>query len=94
MLDTLTVTYEGTPEVSTTHENNIKRKYKHLFAYMNESLTNTFNHFNCLINDMRRFKVINHDTVLVLQFLDSLDNKWEHYVEALKSNEKIKSMDL
>lgn len=32
--------------------------------------------------------------VLVLEFLDSLDEKWEHHVDALKNNEKINTMDL
>lgn len=51
-MDTLTVAYEGTGEVRATQENNLNRKYKHFFAHMNENLTQTFNHFNCLVNDM------------------------------------------
>lgn len=46
MIDTLTVPYEGINKVKATKENILNRKYEHFFAYMNESLTQKFNHFN------------------------------------------------
>ena len=39
MIDTLRVAYEGTDEVKYTNINNLNRKYEHLFALRNESLT-------------------------------------------------------
>ena len=54
MMDALTVAYEGTAEVTETQKNNLNRKYEHFFALTNESLTDTFNRFNCLYNDMQR----------------------------------------
>ena len=69
-------------------------KYEHFFALKNESLTDTFNHFNCLCNDMKRLNLPRHRNVLVLKFLDSLGPEWEHHVDVLKNSEKIKNMDL
>lgn len=43
---------------------------------------------------MQRFDIIKHKSVLVLKFLYSLDDKWEHHVDVLKNGEKIKTMDL
>lgn len=43
---------------------------------------------------MRRFNTIKHEVVLVLKFLDSIDDKWEHYVNVLKNSVKVKTMDL
>lgn len=43
---------------------------------------------------MRRFNIIKHESVLVLKFLYSMDDKWEHHVYFLKNSEKIKTMDL
>ncbi|KAI3523649.1 hypothetical protein L1887_01928 [Cichorium endivia] len=94
MLSTLTVAFEGTAEVLAAQENILNRKYEHFFAYKNETITQTFNRFNCLVNDMRRFNIIKLDSVLVLKFLDSLDDKWEHHVDVLKNSEKIRTMDL
>ncbi|KAI3767019.1 hypothetical protein L2E82_17100 [Cichorium intybus] len=91
---TLTVAFEGTAEVIAAQENTLNRKYEHFFAYKNETITQTFNRFNCLVNDMRRFNIVKLDSVLVLKFLDSLDDKWEHHVDVLKNSEKICTMDL
>ncbi|KAI3752823.1 hypothetical protein L2E82_24860 [Cichorium intybus] len=91
MLSTLTVSFEVTAEVLAAQENILNRKYEHFFAYKNETITQTFNCFNCLVNDMRRFNIVKLDSVLVLKFLDSLDVKWEHHVDVLKNSEKIHS---
>lgn len=94
MNTTLTIGYEGDNEVMTTQENNLNWKQEHRFTYTNESLTHDFNPFNCLTKDMRRFNIINHNNVLVLKVLDSLDEKLEQYVDVLKNILKIKTMDL
>ena len=94
MLDALTVAYEGTEEVTETQKNNLNRKYEHFFALKNESLTDTFNRFNCLNNDMQRLNIVKHRNTLVLKFLDSLGQEWEHHVDVLKNSEKIHNMDL
>ena len=54
MMDTLTVAFEGTNEMRRTNINNLNRKYEHFFALKSETLTETYNMFNCLVNDMRR----------------------------------------
>ena len=94
MMDTLTVAFEGTEEVQRTNINNLNRKYEHFFAQKGETLTDTFNRFNCLINDMRRLSISKHKGELVLKFLDSLGEKWEHHADVLKNSEKLKEMDL
>lgn len=45
MIEMLTVAYEETDEVNASRENSINRKYEHLIAYWNETLTQTYNHF-------------------------------------------------
>ena len=94
MIDTLIVAYEGTVEVQATTINNLNRRYEHFFAQQGESLTQTFNRFNCLVNDMRRLGIIKHSSQFVLKFLDSLGKSWEHHVGVLKNGENIDSMDL
>ena len=84
MMDTLTVAFEGTEEVQRTNINNLNRKYEHFFAKKGETLTDTFNRFNCLINDMKRLAITKHKGELVLKFLDSLGEKWEHHPDVLK----------
>lgn len=58
MLKTLVVAYEGNDEVRVTQENSLNRKYEHFFAYRNKSLTQSFNHFNFLINDREIFRKV------------------------------------
>ena len=94
MMDTLTVTFEGTEEVKASTLSNLIRKYEHFFAKKDETLTQTFTRFNCLINDLRRYEETKHSFVLVIKFLDSLGSQWDHYSDVLKNSEKIKKMDL
>ena len=94
MMETVTVAFEGTNEVRRTNINNLNRKYEHFFALKNETLTETFNRFNCLVNDMRRLTIILYRGELVLKFLDSLGEKWEHHADVLKNREKLDFMDL
>ncbi|CAH1450439.1 unnamed protein product [Lactuca virosa] len=94
MMETLAVAYGGTVEVQATTINNLNRRYEHFFAQQCESLSQTYNRFNYLVNDMRRLGIIRHSSQLVLNFLDSLGKSWEHHVHVLKIGEKIDSMDL
>nr|KAJ0204273.1 hypothetical protein LSAT_V11C500229940 [Lactuca sativa] len=94
MMDTLTVSFEGTEEVKATQINDLNRRYEHFFAKKGETLTQTFNRFNTLVNDLRRLDQLKHRTVLVQKFLDSLGAGWENHVDVLKNSEKINSMDL
>ena len=94
MMDTLTVAFEGTEEVRATTVSNLIRQYEHFFAKKDETLTQTFTRFNCLINDLKRYEEIKHNYVLVVKFLDSLGSQWDHYSDVLKNSEKIKKMDL
>ena len=43
---------------------------------------------------MRRLAIPKHRDELVLKFLDSLGEKWEHHADVLKNSEKLKTMDL
>ena len=49
MMENLTVAYEGTVEVQDPTINNLNRRYDHLFVQQGESLTQTFDRFNCLV---------------------------------------------
>ena len=90
MKDTLTVAFEGTEEVRATTISNLIRQYEHFFAKKDETLTQTFTRFNCLINDLKRYEEIKHKYLLVIKFLDSLGMQWDHYSDVLKNSEKIK----
>nr|KAJ0208804.1 hypothetical protein LSAT_V11C400202500 [Lactuca sativa] len=94
MMDTLTVSFEGTEEVKATQINDLNKRYEHFFAKKGETLTQTFNRFNTLVNDLRRLDQLKHRTVLVQKFLDSLGAGWENHVDVLKNSEKINTMDL
>lgn len=82
IITTLIVTYEGTDEVRN-NKNTLIYKYEYFFSYKNDPLTSTFIHFKCLINDLRKFDTIKNNDVLVDEFLDSLDESWEHYDDIL-----------
>lgn len=75
-------------------ENSLNRKYEHFFAKRNEFVTQTSNCFNYIINNMRGFDIFKHESLFVLKFLESIDNKWELHLDVLKNNKKIHSMDL
>lgn len=62
MMEMLIVAYEGTVEVQITTINNLNQRYKHFFAQQGESLTQTFNRFNYLVNDMSRFGIVKHSS--------------------------------
>ena len=85
MMETLAVAYEGTVEVQATTINNLNRRYEHFFTRQGETLTQMFNRFNCLVNDMRRLGIVKHSY---------LGKTWEHYIDVLKNDEKIDTMDL
>ena len=76
------------------NKNSLNRQYEHFFAKKGETLTQTFNRFNCLVNDMRRLNIHKAKQVLVLKFLDSLNDEWAHYLDVLKNSEKIETMNL
>lgn len=80
MRDTLTVAYEVTKN--------------HLFQQKNEPLTQLFNQFNFLVNDMCRLNKNITRNSLGLKFLDSMNNSWEHHADGLKESEKNATMDL
>ena len=86
--------YEGTMEVQATTINNLNRRYEHFLAQQGESLTQTFNRFNCMVNDMCRLGIVKHSSQLVSKFLDSLGKSCTHHVDVLKNGEKIVTMDL
>ena len=93
MMEMFMVDCEGAVEVQAMTINNLNRRYTHLFAQKCESLTQTFNRYNCLVNDMHRLGIIKHSSHLVLKFLDSLGKSWEYHPDILKNVEKINSMD-
>ena len=52
-------------------------------AEKKESLTNSFNRFNILINDLRNFSITKDNDMFVHKFPDSLDENYEHHVDIL-----------
>lgn len=56
------MTYEGNKEVKANKENSLNKKYEHFFAQKNELLTQTFNRFIFLINEVRRFEISIHES--------------------------------
>lgn len=53
----LAVAYEGTNEVKVVNKNSLNRCYKDFFQMKNESLTQVFNRFILLMNDIRYLKM-------------------------------------
>nr|KAJ0197446.1 hypothetical protein LSAT_V11C700383020 [Lactuca sativa] len=90
MMDTLIVSFEGTEEVKATQINDLNRRYEHFFARKGETLTQTFNRFNTLVNDLRILDQLKHRTVLVQKFLDSLGASWENHESKLQRKELMK----
>lgn len=56
------MTYEGNKEVKANKENSLNKKYEHFFTQKNELLTQTFNRFNFLINEVRRLIFSIHES--------------------------------
>lgn len=57
MMDTLKITYERTHEGCANKMNSLVRRYGYFSCSKEWISTNTFSSFNCLNNDMKKFKI-------------------------------------
>ena len=67
----LIVAYEGTDEVKVVNKTGLNHQYEHCFHQNSEMLTQVFNRFNCLVNDMHRLNMNKTRNSSVLKFLVS-----------------------
>ena len=94
MWNTLCVLYEGTDEVKENKKVNLNRQYELFFSKKGESLTETFNRFNYLLNDLKSVGIEKENTALLNKFMDSLPKQWETLITCLKTSGFLKTMTL
>ncbi|KAI3757499.1 hypothetical protein L6452_05038 [Arctium lappa] len=94
MWSTLCVLYEGTSEVKKSRKIALVRKYE-LFSYKEgESLSDYYNRFNGLLNDLKLVGRIYDNEEVLCKFMDCLPEFWENICTCIKSTKDLDSMPL
>jgi gag-polypeptide of LTR copia-type/Zinc knuckle len=92
--DTLCIQFEGTEEVRANKKIDLKRSYETFFAKPSESLSDTYNRFKCLLDDMTNVDIIMDAYELNHKFLDILPYKWQGLRQILRNNGSLKTHSL
>ena len=92
--DTLCIQFEGTEEVRANKKIDLKRSYETFFAKPSESLSDTYNRFKCLLDDMTNVDIVMDAYELNHKFLDILPYKWQGLRQILRNNGSLKTHSL
>ena len=82
--DTLVVLFEGTTEVIENRRSLLIQQYEMFSRNSRESLTETYNRFNCLLNDLKQHGHVTLNKDMLIKFLRSLPSKWDDITIAIK----------
>lgn len=94
MWKTLCIQYEGTDEIKELKKATLNRKYELFFSIKGEKLTETFNRFNCLLNDLKVVGIEKENIAQVNKFMDSLPDSWENIITCIKTSMNLKKLKL
>ncbi|NHW59872.1 hypothetical protein HA378_32405, partial [Escherichia coli] len=75
--DTLVVLFEGTKQVKKNKKSHLIQEYENFKAKTEDSLTQTYDRFNCLINDLRQHGIEKENEENLIKFLSCLPEEWE-----------------
>ncbi|KAJ9553132.1 hypothetical protein OSB04_017177 [Centaurea solstitialis] len=88
MWSTLCVLYEGSNEVKKSKKITLVRKYELFSHEKGEYLTNYYNRFNSVLNDLLMGKVYENEEVLN-KFMDELPEFWENICTCIKTSKDL-----
>lgn len=94
MWDTLCTMYEGLDHVIENKRIFLNRQYELFMASESETLTQTYNRFNCLMNDMKAAGVNKEPLDVMNKFMDSLPSSWEYSIDILRDTGLVKKHEL
>ena len=92
--DTLIVLFEGTPEVKKNKRSLLIQKYEMFKGKSGESITEIYERFNCLINDLRQHSTKFENEDVLIKFLRSLPAEWDNITIAIRQSKDLESMTL
>ncbi|KAJ9557331.1 hypothetical protein OSB04_011945 [Centaurea solstitialis] len=94
MWSTLCVMYEGSNEVKKSKKITLVRKYEFFSHEKGESLTNYYNRFNSLLNDLLLLNKVYDNEEMLNKFMDGLPEFWENICTCIKTSKDLETMPL
>ena len=92
--DTLVVLFEGTAKVKKNKRSLLIQQYKTFTSKLDESLTETYERFNCLLNDLRLHGTEYDNEDMLIKFIRSLSSEWDGIMVAIRKTKNIKMISL
>ncbi|KAJ9552796.1 hypothetical protein OSB04_016841 [Centaurea solstitialis] len=94
MWSTLCVLYEGSNEVKKSKKISLVRKYELFCNEKGESITNYYNRFNSLLNDLLLLGKVYDNEEVLNKFMDGLPDFWENICTCIKTSMDLETMPL
>ncbi|KAJ9542522.1 hypothetical protein OSB04_029028 [Centaurea solstitialis] len=94
MWSTLCVLYEGSNEVKKSKKISLVRKYELFCHEKGESITNYYNRFNSLLNDLLLLGKVYDNEEVLNKFMDGLPDFWENICTCIKTSKDLETMPL
>ncbi|KAI3718528.1 hypothetical protein L6452_19402 [Arctium lappa] len=94
MWSTLCILYEGTDEVKKSKKIALVRKYKLFSHEKGEYLSDYYNRFNNLLNDLKLLGRVYDNEEVLCKFMDGLPDFWENICTCIKTTKDLDHMSL
>src|SRR5581483_5493372 len=92
--DTCCLQYEGADALIESRKIHLKRQYEKFIAAKGESLSQTYQRFNCLLIDLKTYDVSYSNSQVITKFMEALPDHLENYTMCLKMSKDIKTISL
>ncbi|KAJ9545175.1 hypothetical protein OSB04_024882 [Centaurea solstitialis] len=92
--DELEKQFQGTERSIQAKLNQAIRAYEGFKALEGETLADSYNRFNIILNDLRRNGMQKSTSEINFKFLKNLNPKWDHYSVNLQMNKNLAEEDL
>ena len=94
MWDTLIILFEGTYEVKRNRRSLLIQQYEMFTSKSGESISEIYDRFNCLINDLKSHGTEYENEDVLLKFLRSLPSEWDGLTIAIRQARNLQLMTL
>ena len=94
MWDTLIILFEGTYEVKRNRRSLLIQQYEMFTSKAGESINETYDRFNCLINDLKSHGTEYDNEDVLIKFLRSLPSEWDGITIAIRQARNLQAMTL
>ena len=94
MWDTLVILFEGTYEVKRNRRSLLIQQYEMFTSKAGESINETYDRFNCLINDLKSHGTEYDNEDVLIKFLRSLPSEWDGITIAIRQARNLQAMTL